>query len=111
MAKKNCSRAGSVVSRLTDGLLGEALGKPYVDETFGAEGKQRMLKMVNALEQSLGEDIQGLDWMTPETKKQAMVKLQAITNKIGYPDKWRDYSTVKIVRGDFLGDVAAGARI
>jgi putative endopeptidase len=88
----------------TDGLLGEALGKPYVDETFGADGKERMLKMVNALEASLGEDIQGLDWMTPETKKQAIVKLHAITNKIGYPDTWRDYSSVKIVRGDFLGD-------
>ena len=89
----------------TDGLLGEALGKPYVDETFGKEGKERMLKMVNALEEALGQDIQGLDWMTPETKKQAMVKLQAITNKIGYPDNWRDYGTVKIVRGDLLGNV------
>jgi putative endopeptidase len=89
----------------TDGLLGEALGKPYVDETFGTEGKARMLKMVNALEEALGQDIQGLDWMTPETKKQAMVKLQAITNKIGYPDSWRDYGTVKIVRGDLLGNV------
>ncbi|MBZ5503982.1 MAG: M13 family metallopeptidase [Acidobacteriia bacterium] len=88
----------------TDGLLGEALGKPYVDETFGAEGKQRMLKMVNALEDALGQDIQGLEWMTPETKKQAEVKLKAITNKIGYPDTWRDYSSVKIVRGDFLGN-------
>ena len=88
----------------TDGLLGEALGKPYVDETFGADGKQRMLKMVNALEDALGQDIQGLDWMTPETKKQAEVKLKAITNKIGYPDTWRDYSSVKIVRGDFLGN-------
>jgi putative endopeptidase len=88
----------------TDGLLGEALGKPYVDETFGPEGKQRMLKMVNALEEALGQDIQGLDWMTPETKKQAAVKLQAITNKIGYPDTWRDYGTVKIVRGDLLGN-------
>jgi putative endopeptidase len=89
----------------TDGLLGEALGKPYVDETFGTEGKARMLKMVNALEEALGQDIQGLDWMTPETKKQAMVKLQAITNKIGYPDTWRDYGTVKIVRGDYLGNL------
>jgi endothelin-converting enzyme/putative endopeptidase len=89
----------------TDGLLGEALGKPYVDETFGKEGKERMLKMVNALEEALGQDIQGLDWMTPETKKQAMVKLQAITNKIGYPDTWRDYGTVKVVRGDLLGNV------
>jgi predicted metalloendopeptidase len=89
----------------TDGLLGEALGKPYVDETFGADGKARMLNMVNALEASLGQDIEGLDWMTPETKKQALVKLHAITNKIGYPDTWRDYGTVKIVRGDYLGDV------
>jgi putative endopeptidase len=90
--------------QVTDGLLGEALGRPYVQETFGADGKQRMLKMVNALEAALGEDIQGLDWMTPETKKQAEVKLQAISNKIGYPDNWRDYSTVKIERGDLLGD-------
>ncbi len=90
---------------MTDSLLGEALGQPYVDATFGPDGKQRMLKMVNALEESLGQDIQGLDWMTPETKKQALVKLHAITNKIGYPDTWRDYSSVKIVRGDLVGDV------
>ena len=91
--------------QVTDGLLGEALGQPYVKETFGTEGKTRMLKMVNALEESLGADIQQLDWMTPETKKQALVKLHAITNKIGYPDVWRDYSSVQIVRGDFLGNV------
>jgi putative endopeptidase len=90
---------------ITDRLMGEALGKPYVDQTFGAEGKARMLKMVGALEDSLGQDIQNLDWMTPETKKQALVKLHAITNKIGYPDKWRDYSSVKITRGDLFGDV------
>ena len=60
--------------------------------------------MVNALEAALGQDIEGLDWMTPETKKQAIVKLHAITNKIGYPDTWRDYGTVKVVRGDFLGN-------
>src|SRR5947209_19855398 len=60
--------------------------------------------MVNALEKALAEDIQQLDWMTPETKKQAEVKLQAITNKIGYPDKWKDYSTVNVVRGDLLGN-------
>jgi putative endopeptidase len=88
----------------TDGLLGEALGQPYVDETFGKEGKERMLQMVNALEEALGEDIQHLDWMTPDTKKKAEEKLKAISNKIGYPDKWRDYGTVKIVRGDLLGN-------
>jgi len=90
--------------QLTDGALGEALGQPYVQETFGPEGKQRMLRMVNALEEALGDDIQSLDWMTPETKKQAAAKLQAISNKIGYPDQWRDYSTVVIKRGDLLGD-------
>src|SRR5204863_645741 len=63
---------------LVDGSLGEALGQRYVDVTFGAEGKQRMLKMVDALEKSLGEDIQELSWMSDETKKQAKVKLQAI---------------------------------
>jgi predicted metalloendopeptidase len=89
----------------TDQLLGEAVGQPYVQETFGAEGKERMLKMVQALEAALGDDIQSLDWMTADTKKKAEAKLQAISNKIGYPDKWRDYSTVKIVRGDYLGNV------
>jgi endothelin-converting enzyme/putative endopeptidase len=88
----------------TDNALGEALGQTYVELTFGAEGKQRMLKMVAALERSLDEDIQGLPWMTAETKQQAKVKLQAIRNKIGYPDVWRDYSSLTIVRGDLLGN-------
>jgi predicted metalloendopeptidase len=91
--------------QLTDRLLGEALGRPYIDQTFGAEGKQRMLAMVHALEQALQADIQELPWMTTETKAQAEVKLKAITNKIGYPAKWRDYSSVKIVRGDLMGNV------
>jgi len=89
---------------VTDQSLGEALGQKYVELTFGADGKQRMLKMVDALEKSLDEDIQGLPWMTPETKKQAKLKLQAIRNKIGYPDVWRDYSSLAIVRGDLLGN-------
>jgi putative endopeptidase len=89
---------------LTDGELGEALGQKYVDQTFGADGKARMLKMVNALEKALGEDIQNLPWMSDTTKKQAEIKLAAITNKIGYPDKWRDYSALNIVQGDLLGN-------
>jgi putative endopeptidase len=89
---------------LTDDSLGEALGQKYVELTFGADGKQRMLKMVDALEKSLDEDIQGLSWMSDETKKQAKVKLQAIRNKIGYPDVWRDYSSLTVVSGDLLGN-------
>ncbi len=89
---------------LTDQSLGEALGQKYVELTFGADGKQRMLKMVDALEKSLDDDIQGLTWMSGETKKQAKVKLQAIRNKIGYPDVWRDYSSLTVVSGDLLGN-------
>ena len=90
---------------LVDRELGEALGEKYVDDTFGPEGKQRMLKMVDALEKSLAEDIQGLSWMSDETKKQAQIKLEAIRNKIGYPEKYRDYSSVAIKPDDLLGNV------
>ena len=94
----------------TDSQLGEALGKKYVEQTFGPEGKARTLQMVHALEKALGEDIQKLPWMSPATKQQALIKLHAITNKIGYPDKWRDYSSVVIKRDDALGnDVRAAA--
>jgi len=88
----------------TDGDLGFALGQKYVDETFGAEGKARTLKMVQDIEKALGQDIQTLSWMTPATKQEALVKLRAVANKIGYPDKWRDYSSVKIARGDAIGN-------
>jgi len=87
-----------------DNDLGEALGQKYVQQTFGAEGKQRTLQMVEALERALEQDIRDLDWMTPATKQKALEKLHAITNKIGYPDKWRDYSSVKIVPGDLVGN-------
>jgi len=90
---------------LTDRELGEALGQRYVDVTFGPESKQRMLKMVDALEKSLDEDIHALSWMSDETKKQAKVKLEAIRNKIGYPEVWRDYSSVVIKPNDLLGNV------
>jgi endothelin-converting enzyme/putative endopeptidase len=94
----------------TDGDLGEALGRKYVDLTFGAEGKQRTLQMVQAIEKALEEDIRQITWMTPETKQQALVKLHAVTNKIGYPDQWRDYSALKILRGDALGNSQRGTR-
>jgi predicted metalloendopeptidase len=89
----------------TDNALGEALGQPYVDATFGVEGKQRMLKMVDALEAALKRDISDLPWMTETTKKEGLVKLAAIRNKIGYPDKWRDYSKLTISRSDLLGNI------
>jgi putative endopeptidase len=93
---------------LTDRQLGEALGQRYVEATFGADGKQRMLKTVDALDKSLAEDIHNLSWMSDETKKQAKVKLDAIRNMIGYPDTYRDYSSVEIKRDDLLGNVARG---
>ncbi len=88
----------------TDGDLGEALGKVYVERTFGAEGKQRTLAMVHNLEGALGQDLQQVPWMTPQTRQKALEKLRAITNKIGYPDRWRDYSALKIVNGDAMGN-------
>jgi putative endopeptidase len=84
--------------------VGELVGQVYVKQTFGAEGKERTLAMVGALEKALGEDIKSVTWMGPDTKAQALAKLQAITNRIGYPDKWRDYSSLQIVRGDALGN-------
>jgi putative endopeptidase len=84
--------------------LGEALGQVYVEQQFPPEAKARTLEMVHALEEALRQDITNLPWMTEATKKQAVVKLDAIQNKIGYPNKWRDYSSLKIVRGDALGN-------
>ena len=89
---------------LTDRELGEALGQRYVEATFGPEAKARMLKMVDALEKSLDEDIHDLSWMSQDTRKQAKVKLEAIRNKIGYPAVWRDYSSVVIKPGDLVSD-------
>jgi putative endopeptidase len=84
--------------------LGEALGIAYVEKTFGAEGKARMVAMVKNLETALGQDIKQLDWMTPETKTKAEEKLAAIANKIGYPEKWRDYSSIQIAPNNFIAD-------
>ena len=88
----------------TDAELGEALGQKFVERTFGKQGKERTLAMVQALERALGQDIEKLSWMSPATKQQAEIKLRAIANKIGYPDKWRDYSSVVIKRDDPLGN-------
>ena len=90
--------------RRTNGDLGEALGQFYVAEKFPPQAKQRVLEMVHSIETAMHSDLQSLSWMTEETKKQALVKLAEVQNKIGYPEKWRDYSTLNIVRGDALGN-------
>ncbi len=89
----------------TDNAIGEALGAAYVAKTFGPEGKARMNAMVKGLETSLGEDIQSLSWMSNATKTKAMEKLRAIENKVGYPDAFRDYSSVTIKASDLVGNV------
>jgi putative endopeptidase len=91
-----------------DGEMGEAIGKLYVAATFGPKSKQRTRAMVRHLEAALGRDIQSLDWMTPTTKKRALLKLHAIMNHIGYPTKWRDYSTLAIKPDDFFGNMERG---
>ena len=89
----------------TDRDLGEALGQVYVQKVFPAETKAATLDMVRRIEDAMGERIRALDWMSSETKQQALEKLANIRNKIGYPDKWRDYSSVNIARDDFAGNV------
>jgi endothelin-converting enzyme/putative endopeptidase len=85
--------------------LSEALGQVYVAKVFSPELKQSTLDMLRRIEDAMGARIKALDWMSPETKQQALTKLAGIRNKIGYPDHWRDYSSVKIVRDDFAGNV------
>ncbi|MGB9236899.1 MAG: M13 family metallopeptidase [Terriglobales bacterium] len=90
---------------LVDDQLGEALGQEYVARAFSAELKRKTILMTKQIEQSMEEDINTLTWMSPATKQQALEKLHTIVNKIGYPDKWRDYSSVDIKADDFAGNV------
>jgi endothelin-converting enzyme/putative endopeptidase len=89
----------------TDNNLPEALGQAYVARVFSPELKAQALDMVNRIEAAMRQRIEQLDWMSPETKKQALIKLEGIRNKIGYPDKWRDYSSIKLTQDDFAGDL------
>jgi len=95
---KRCTEA-------VDGYLGEALGQAYVEKYFPPEAKQEALKMVKEIQAAMEQDITSLTWMSPATKQQALEKLHGMANKIGYPDRWRDYSKLEIIRGDELGNV------
>jgi len=92
----------------TDEELGESLGKLYVADHFPPEAKARALEMVNNIREALADRIKTLDWMDEPTKQEALKKLAAFTVKIGYPDKWRDYSNLKIDRGSYAANVMRG---
>ncbi len=91
-------------SNYVNGAIGEALGKVYVDQYFAGDSKARMIEMVKDIENAMGQDIDQIDWMSPATKVRAQEKLAAVANKIGYPDKWRDYSSLSIAPTDPLGN-------
>lgn len=102
-AEKQQERWKRCTSRV-DREMGEALGQVYVAKYFPPAEKQQALEMTLAIEQAMAKDIDSLDWMSSATKEQAKEKLKTVMNKIGYPDKWRDYSKLEIVRGDALGN-------
>ena len=93
-----------------DRTLGEALGQEFVRRTFSADMKAKTQLMTEQIETAMQQEIEALDWMSPETKQEAIRKLHAIRNKIGYPDKWRDYSKLEIKPDDFAGDAARAFR-
>ncbi|GAB77935.1 putative endopeptidase [Austwickia chelonae] len=90
---------------LVDQLLGEDAGRLYVERHFSAEAKERMITMVDNLVAAYRHDIDRLDWMTPQTRQKALAKLELFTPKIGFPDRWRDYTGLRIDRNDLLGNV------
>src|SRR4051812_4113687 len=92
-----------------DQLLGEALGQLYVKKYFTEDAKKRTLELVNNLQKALAARIDKLDWMSDSTKQKSKEKLFSITKKIGYPDKWRDYSKVNIVKGKYFENVVSAA--
>ena len=96
---KRCTRA-------TESALGEAAGQDWVKTYFSPEKKENMVKLVSALETALGQDIEQLSWMSEPTRKTALEKLSLIRNKIGYPEHWRDYSTLIVKRDDLVGNMA-----
>lgn len=97
------------ILKVVDGSIGELLGQMYVDKTFKPEAKKRMLDLVNNLQKTYGDRIMRLDWMSDATKQKAMGKLNTFIKKIGYPDKWKDYSKLDIVGNDFVKNVIASS--
>jgi endothelin-converting enzyme/putative endopeptidase len=87
-----------------NGALGEALGKVYVEQYFAGDSKSKMVQMVADIETAMDKDIDSLDWMSAATKVRAKEKLHAVANKIGYPDKWRDYSSLEVKPDDAVGN-------
>jgi putative endopeptidase len=96
--------------RAVDRNLGEALGQEFVARTFSSDMKAKTQLMTEQIETAMGDEIKSLDWMSPETKAEALRKLHAIRNKIGYPEHWRDYSTLEVKRDDYFGDVLRAYR-
>jgi endothelin-converting enzyme/putative endopeptidase len=103
-AEKEQERWKRCVNRV-DGEMGEALGQVYVQRYFPPADKERAVTLTVAIEHAMEKDIDALDWMSPETKAKAKEKLHGVMNKVGYPDKWRDYSSLKIVRDDPVGNL------
>jgi putative endopeptidase len=102
-AKEQRSRWKRCVAQ-TDRALGDALGQKYVEKAFSEQGKERTLKMVGEIEKQMAKDIASVAWMSPATRDQALTKLHKVANKIGYPDKWKDYSSLQIRSDDPLGN-------
>jgi putative endopeptidase len=100
---KTCTRA-------VDRNLGEALGQEFVKRTFTAETKAKTQVMTEQVEAAMKHEIENLDWMSPETRQEALRKLHAIRNKVGYPDRWRDYSALEVKAGDYFGNASRAYR-
>jgi len=100
---KTCTRG-------VDRNLGEALGQEFVQRTFSADTKAKTQRMTEQIETAMQHEIENLAWMSPATKTEALRKLHAIRNKIGYPDKWRDYSTLEVKPDDYIGNTMRAYR-
>lgn len=93
---------------LVDAQLGEALGQEFVARAFSPELKAQTVRMTEQIKTAMGQAIEGLDWMSAQTKARAREKLAAVANKVGYPERWRDYSSFSVRRDDFVGNVLRG---